>query len=67
MAENDLNEDISDRDEIYIGAWFRRPDGKAYGIRSNMVAGWWGLTAPPGAEFQPPLPPDMMHLARPRC
>ncbi|GIH22881.1 hypothetical protein Aph01nite_11910 [Acrocarpospora phusangensis] len=44
IHENRLNEDIADRDEIYAGVWFRRPDGSTYGIQSITIAGWWGVS-----------------------
>lgn len=53
--ENTLDEDLLDRDEVYAGVWFRRPNGTTYGIRSNTVAGWWGEAAYIGFSA-PPLP-----------
>jgi hypothetical protein len=57
----------ADSDEIYAGVWFKRADGTTYGIRSNMRAGWWGLTAVPGGTFTPPLPKGIRVPEHPRC
>jgi hypothetical protein len=51
IHENYLNEDISDRDEIYATAWIRKPNGSVYRISSNKLTGWWGIgwcCLPPG-------------------
>ncbi|GIH23437.1 hypothetical protein Aph01nite_17470 [Acrocarpospora phusangensis] len=40
--ENYINEDFPDWDEIYVTAWYRKPNGSLYRIRSNKVNGAWG-------------------------
>ncbi|GAA0444797.1 hypothetical protein GCM10010160_84370 [Acrocarpospora corrugata] len=42
LYEEVLNEDDGDTDEIYANAYFRRPKGTRYTLRSNKVNGSWG-------------------------
>ncbi|WP_169989061.1 hypothetical protein [Microbispora sp. H10836] len=47
-----LDEDLLDRDEVYLGVWFRNAGGNTYGIQTNTIAGWWGKAVDTG--FGPP-------------
>lgn len=67
VLEDRLNEDLADRDEIYAGVWFKRTDGKTYGIQSNTVTDAWGFSAPPGGNFEPPLPSNLGVSGQPQC
>lgn len=54
-----LNEDVADRDEIYVRITFKTKDGKFYSVASNTVKDWWGsvggFTSPtPTCSRQPP-------------